>query len=335
MLTARPDRPAQDLQAMSLDLLPQPPVWVLDDPGSAASGQASAIAGRLAMPFRRLHTTPAQPHRPGGPGPGLVISAGRRAGLRALLLRSRHGCRVVHCSPTRLSALLPHDLIVLPQQACRPDDLREAGRGEGRLVPVMAPPNVVSTELLGQARELWTERLSHMPHPRLLLVFGSPDSKLALQVGRHVASLARERGGCVLVSMLAPGLAAAEALAAGLSNCLHLLYRAGEPGENPTLGFLSHADAVITARVGALTLSEVCAAQAPVFAAHAEGEAGTTRRLLADLQAAGQVRPLQHDLSPWPRPPLDEAGRIALMIQARFGRAPTKVVVVPQTIVKS
>ncbi len=320
---------------MSLALLPQPPVWVLDDPGAATAGQASAIAGRLGMPFRRLNAIPGLPHRPGGPGPGLVISAGRRAGLRALLLRSRHGCRVVHCSPTRLSAILPHDLIVLPQQACRTADLDEAGGAAGRLAPVLGIPNVVSPVLIGQARELWNERLSHMPHPRLLLIFGSPDSKLALQVGRHVASLARERGGCVLVSVLAPALAAAAALTAGLSNCLHLLYRAGEPGENPTLGFLGHADAVVTVRVGALTLSEACAGRAPVFAAHADGESAASRRFLKDLQEAGHVRPLQHDLSPWPRPPLDEAGRIALMIQSRFGRAPTRAIAVARTILKS
>ena len=320
---------------MSLAMLPQPPVWVLDDAGAPSAGQASAIAGRLGIPFRRLLSAPGQPHRPGGPGPGLVISAGRRAGLRALLLRSRHGCRVVHCSTSRLPVMLPrgmlpYDLVVLPQQACRPADA-----GNGRLVPVLGTPNVVSPALLAQARELWTERLSHLPHPRLLLIFGSADEKLALQVGRHVASLARERGGCVLVSVLTPGLGAAEALSAGLSNCLHLLYRAGEPGENPTLGFMSHADAVVTVRVGALTLSEACAGQAPVFAADAEGESGTTGRLLADLQTAGHVRPLQYDLSPWPRQPLDEAGRVALMIRSRFSPAPVKVVSVPQTILKS
>lgn len=330
MLTAGPD-------LMSLALLPQPPVWVLDDTGTAAGGQATAIAGRLGLPFRRLTAAPKQPHRPGGPGPGLVLSAGRRAGLRALLLRSRHGCRVVHCSSTRLSAMLPYDMIVLPQQAGGPAGagLQADHRSEdGRLVPVLGAPNVVSPMLLAQARELWTERLAHLPHPRLLLLFGSPDRRFAWQVGRHLASLARERGGCVLVSVLPGGLQTADALMAGLSDCLHLIYRAGEPGENPTLGFLAHADAVVTARVGPLTLSEACSAAAPVFAAQAAGETGTASRLLAHLLAVGQVRPLEHDLSPWTRQPLDEAGRIALMIQARFGR-PAPAVAVQRTISKS
>lgn len=324
---------------MNLALLPQAPVWVLDDPRSAAAGQASAIAGRLGLPFRRLHAAPGQPHRPGGPGPGLVLSAGSGSGLRALLLRSRHGCRVVHCAARpppldRLSGWLPFDLTILPQGHMQ-GHMQARGQGDGvdaagdpawmaassRIIPVLGAPNVVSPGLLERARDLWAERLAHLPRPRVVLLFGGSDQKAALDLGRHVASLARERGGCVLTSILPTGSHAGDALAAGLSGCLHLIYRAGEPGEDPTLGFLGHADAVIVARVGALTLSEACAAPAPIFAALIEGERRESRRLLDRMRQAGQLRPLQDDLSPWPRQPLDEAGRIAGEIRLRFGSA--------------
>lgn len=319
---------------MNLALLPQAPVWVLDDPHSAAGGQASAIAGRLGLPFRRLHANPGQPHRPGGPGPGLVLSAGAGSGLRALLLRSRHGCRVVHCA-TRpppgggLLGWLPFDLTIMPQAHMRRGqghDVDAAGppgpmAAPSRIIPVLGAPNVVSPGLLARARDLWAERLAHLPRPRVVLLFGGSDQKAALDLGRHVASLARERGGCVLTSVLPSGSHAGDALAAGLSGCLHLIYRAGEPGEDPTLGFLGHADAVIVARVGALTLSEACAAPAPIFAALMEGERREGRRLLDRMRQAGQLRPLLDDLSPWPRQPLDEAGRIAGEIKLRFGSA--------------
>jgi mitochondrial fission protein ELM1 len=154
-----------------------------------------------------------------------------------------------------------------------------------------------------------------------VLLFGGSDPKAALGLGLHLASLARERGGCVLASVLPSGSHAADALATGLSGCLHLIYRAGEPGEDPTLGFLGHADAVVVARVGALTLSEACAAPAPLFAALADGERRDMRRLLERMRHAGQLRLLQDDLSPWPRQPLDEAGRIAQEIRARFGNS--------------
>ena len=186
---------------MNLALLPQAPVWVLDDPNSRAAGQASAIAGRLGLPFRRLHTAPGQAHRPGGPGPGLVLSAGAGAGLRALLLRSRHGCRVVHCAAglpnsSGLSGWLPFDLTITPSST-------QSGRAGSlpHVIPVLGAPNVVSPALLARARDLWTERLSHLPHPRIALLFGGADPAAALALGRHLARLARECHGCVMVSV--------------------------------------------------------------------------------------------------------------------------------------
>ena len=239
-----------------------------------------------------------------------------------MLLRSRHGCRVVHCATPRfpvqrLSGWLPFDLTVLPQRQLR----GAAAPGSDRVIAVLGAPNVVSPALLARARDLWAERLSHLPHPRIVLLFGGSDQKAALALGRRVGAMARERGGCVMASVLPCPRAASEALSGGLAGCLHLIYRSGEPGEDPTLGFLGHADVVVVGGVGALTLSEACAASAPVFVAAAGTERRDTRLLLERLRVAGQVRPLLDDLSPWPRQPLDEAGRIAREIRARFGSA--------------
>ncbi len=308
---------------MNLALLPQAPVWVLDDPRSPAGGQASAIAGRLGLPFRRLNAPPGQPHRPGGPGPGLVLSAGTASGLRALLLQSRHGCRVVHCATRSLlgprGGWLPFDLTVVPigRHVAPPET--------GRIIPVLGTPNVVSPGLLARARDLWSERLSHLPAPRVLLLFGGVDQKAALALGQRLGAMARERGGCVMASVLpsvtrAGNAAAADALAAGLAGCLHLIYRDGEPGEDPTLGFLGHADAVVVASVSARTLSEACTASVPIFSTVLGAERRDTRLLIERMIQADQIRMLEDDFSPWPRRPLDEAGRIAREIRMRFGR---------------
>ena len=40
------------------------------------------------------------------------------------------------------------------------------------------------------------------------------------------------------------------------------------------------------------------------------------------LREAEQTRPLLDDFSPWPRQPLDKAGRIARAIRTRFGGSP-------------
>ena len=111
---------------------------------------------------------------------------------------------------------------------------------------------------------------------------------------------------------------AASAVAAGLSSVMHVLHRVSEPGEAPHAGFLSWADAAVLARVPAGVLSEACGIDGPVLVALSEQATRPERRLHDSFFEAGQARPLRDDLSPWPRTPLDEAGRVAAEVIRRF-----------------
>ncbi len=319
------------METTRLLVLPEAPVWVLE---AAGSGPAAAIAGRLGVPFRRIGPAGPDGRVARGSQPELVISSGTRSGARALLLRARHGCRVVHCAaaarlplglplelPWGLSvglAVHPFDMMVLPSD-------RAASAARGRVMPVLGLPHVVSPALLDRARLLWADRLAHLPSPRIVVLLGNvaPDPREAGQLARRLAAMARLRGGCVLVAALAgcqPEVA--DAFGGGLSACLHLLHRAGEPGDDPMLGFLGGADAVVAAWTTPQMLSEACAGSAPVFTV-TPPRVGRPRRaqgLVDRLLALDQVRPLQDSFSPWPRTPLDEAGRIARAILARFAR---------------
>jgi mitochondrial fission protein ELM1 len=306
------------METTRLLVLPEAPVWVLEDP--AGSGPAAAIAGRLGVPFRRIGPAGPEGRVAAGSLPELVISSGLRSGARALLLRARHGCRVVHCAstarfPIRLS-VQPFDMMVLPSDTV-------AFGENSRLMPVLGTPHVVSPALLARARLLWAERLEHLPTPRIVILLGggAPSLREAVELARRLAAMAQLRGGCVLATALPDCRpAVADAFAAGLSACLHLFHRAGEPGDDPVLGFLGNADVVIAAWTGAQTLSEACAVSAPVFMVPAKQKRGAERaRGLAErLMALDHVRLLQDSLSPWPRTPLDEAGRIARTILGRF-----------------
>ena len=304
-------------------MLPESPVWVLEDEGTAASGQPAAIAGRLGLPFRRIGPTGPNDTVRSGSGPALVLSAGTRSAARALLLRARHGCRIVHCASTRplVPARLagyPFDLMVLAglqPAATAPRGAEVAGR----LMPVLGPPHVVSPALLARARQLWEERLAHLPHPRIVVLLGggTSDQREVLGAALRLERMAREQAGCILVSAAAecrPEIV--DAFVTGLAGCIHLVYREGEPGENPTLGFLGGASAVIAAWTTPQALSEACAGPAPVFVLPAVG--GRRRWLMDRLIAVDQARPLQASLQAWPRTPLDEAGRIARAIRRRF-----------------
>jgi mitochondrial fission protein ELM1 len=328
---------------------PRERVWVLDDPRAGTSAQAIGIAERLGVPFRRIPLAwnwmahiaglvrtgslvglSGQARRTVGEGiaglslpgrgPELVISAGRRSAAVSLWLKARYGCRIVHCMSPGLGGLLradAFDLLVIPAHDRPPL--------AANVLPVLGAPHRVSPLLLRQASGAWHERLAHLPHPRVALLVGGPvrgsdmPPTLAHGLGRKLARLVGARGGAVMATTSRrTGGEATEALSAGLSPVLHLLYRWGEPGQNPYHGFLATADAVVATADSVSMISEACATLAPVYVALPELAGATHRRLLDSLYEAGQARPLVEDLSPWPRSPLDEAGRVATEILQRF-----------------
>jgi mitochondrial fission protein ELM1 len=157
------------------------------------------------------------------------------------------------------------------------------------------------------------------------LLVGGPVSGAGLkpaqahQLGRTVSRMVAERGGAVLATTSRrTGSEATDALAAGLGRTLNLLYRWGEPGDNPYAGFLATADAIVVSADSVSMISEACATAAPVFVAMPELAGARHRRLVSSLVRARQVRLLDDDFSPWPRTPLDEAGRVAGEILRRF-----------------
>ncbi len=326
---------------------PDETVWVLDDPRSPTAAEGIGIAERLGVPFRRVPLTwnwmahlaalsrrgslmglAGATSRPAGgaallaaePGPALVISAGGRAAAVALWLKARFGCRIVHCARTRLGALMrgdAYDLLVILEHDQSP--------AAANVLPVLVPPHRISPLLLRQAAAAWEERQAHLPHPRVALLVGGPvrgtdmQPALAHALGRKVAGLTAQLRGSVLASTSRrTGGEATDALAAGLARSLHVLYRWGEPGANPYLGFLATADAIVVTADSASMLGEACATRAPVYVALPELAGLRQRRLIASLTGAGQVRSLASSLAPWPRTELDEAGRVAGEILRRF-----------------
>jgi uncharacterized protein len=339
----RMGNPAQADQAPRGARAPEARVWVLDDPRADSAVQAIGIAERLDLPFRRIPLTwnhmadvvsltqrgsPAGlatlPVAPWGAspesGPAMVISAGSRSVPVALWLKQRFGCHLVHCMRPGLVPLMREsafDLLVVPEH--------DAHAPAPNVMQVVGVPHRVSPLLLEQAAASWRERLAHLPEPRVALMVGGPprgtdlQPMLAHRLGQQIARLVARLGGSIMASTSrSTGAEATEALSAGLSPVLHVLYRWGEPGHNPYHGFLGTADAVVVTADSASMLSEACASAAPVFYALPELAGLRQRRLLASLEAAGQVRRLGDSLQPWARTPLDEAGRVAAEIRRRF-----------------
>ena len=316
-------------------------IWVLDDPRTGTAAQAIGIAERLDQPFRRMPIVWGWAAHLAGLAPGgslaglrnpqvfevsaeqaprLVISAGRRSAPVALWLRSRYGARIVHCMQPGLSGLFRRelfDLLVIPAH--------DRPAPAPNVMPVLGATHRVSSSVLTQAEMAWRERLGHLPHPRVALVVGGPvrqvgmDPQVAHGLGRDVAHLTIGlRGAVMATTSRRTGTEASDALAMGLGPSLHVLYRWGEPGENPYMGFLATADAIVVTADSVSMISEACATQAPVFVALPELAGPRHRAMVESLVQAGQVRPFVHSLAPWPRVPLDESGRVAAEIRRRF-----------------
>ncbi len=255
------------------------------------------------------------------PRPDVVISAGRRSGAVALWMKSQLGCRIVHCMHPGLGGLWRHgmfDMLVIPEH--------DRPAAAPNVLPVLGAPHRVSPLMLGQARAAWRERLAHLPGPRVALLVGGPvrgtdmQPAMAHALGKQVAKLAVASGGAVLATTSRrTGREATEALSAGLSPALHLIYRWGEPGENPYHGFLASADAIVITADSISMISEACASTAAVYIAAPELAGPRHHRFAQTLFQAGHARPLGNSIARWPRPPLDEAGRVAVEIRRRFG----------------
>ncbi len=321
-------------------------VWVLDDPHAGGVSRALGVAERLGVPYRRVplswnwlaHLAPSLPRGsllglsqadaaklafdlPAGVAPPLlVLSSGRRPAAVALWLKARFGAKLVHCMGSGLAGMVrrsEYDLLVASEH-----DLPASA---ANLLQVVGAPHRVSPAALRHATQQWSERLDHLPHPRVALLVGGRlrgrnlEPARAHALGLKVAGLVARNGGSVLASTSRrTGAEAADALAAGLGQVMHQLHRWGEPGENPYLGHLATADAVIVTADSIAMVSEACATTASVYVALPELAGPRHRHFLARMTQAGQVRMLGRDLKPWVRPPFDEAGRVVEEIRRRF-----------------
>ncbi|TPG51829.1 hypothetical protein EAH89_19725 [Roseomonas nepalensis] len=303
-------------------------VWVLADPRAGTAAQAQGIAERLDVPFRvvplewgPLAALPlAWPSLAGlsaavraaltPPWPRLVISAGRRAAPVSRWLR-RRGARTVHCMRPGVGAA-DFDLLVIGRH--------DGARPAANVMPVLGATHRVSPAALARAREEWAS-LGALPGPRVALLLGGPVRSAGMDPAAALAVLDRVlpgAGSVLATTSRRTGEAAGAALAARLSGVPGVLHRWGEAGPNPYAGFLAQADRVVVTADSVSMLSEALATAAPVFVAGELPGAPRHRALLAALEGAGQVVPLDRYPAAPPRAPLDESGRVAEAVRARF-----------------
>jgi len=303
-------------------------VWVLADPRAGTAAQALGIAERMGVPFRTvplewsaLAAVPlpwpslaglsaAARAAIGPPWPRLVISAGRRAAPVSRWLR-RRGARTVHC--------------MRPGPGARDFDLLVIGRHDNppaaaNVLPILGATHRISPAVLAAARGEWPV-LGELPRPRVAILLGGAVRSEGMDPAEVLGIIDRvlpHAGSVLATTSRRTGEAAGEALEAALAGVPGLLHRWGAAGPNPYAGILGFADSVVVTADSVSMLSEALATGAGVFVAGAAQGAPRHRALVAALEAAGQIVPLDRFPEAPPRVPLDESGRVAAAVRARF-----------------
>jgi mitochondrial fission protein ELM1 len=301
-------------------------VWVLADPRPGTANQALGIAERLGVPFRVVPLgwsgwagvpwpwptlaglDPAARARLAPPWPSLVVSAGRRSAPVALWL-GRRGVHTVHAMRPGFGAAR-FDLLVLGRH--------DRPRPAPNVMEIVGACHQVSSAVLARARAEWAG-LTALPSPRVAVLVGGPVRAEGLDRETAARLIPRVLARCPDASLLVTtsrrtGAEASALIAEALADRPHHLFRWGDAGPNPYLGYLALADAIVVTGDSVSMLAEAAATTAPVFVA--TRERGRHERMIASLIAAGRVRALDEP-NPPTITPLDEAERVAAAIRAR------------------
>ncbi|WP_408904556.1 mitochondrial fission ELM1 family protein [Nguyenibacter sp. L1] len=307
-----------------------PPVAVVAEDLAGMRSQAFGLAARAGMaPFfcpvrarglwRRLPAAwwPAPlraidpPIDPGSAG--LVFSVGGTGGAVGAALRDG-GRRVVQIQNPRMR-LDRFDLVI----ANRHDEI--------------AGPNVllsrtalhgVSAERLAAARSAWQPRLAHLPRPLVAVLLGGSNGRFRLDeavarglAGQLAGMMRQDRVGVAVTPSRRTGVHARAIIGAALEPLGGWVW--DMQGDNPYLGLLACADAIVVTQDSVSMVSEAVAGSAPVMVAELPGRSRRIGLFLRDLAQAGRIRPFAGRMQDWPVTPLDDTIAVAEDMRRKLG----------------
>lgn len=307
------DRPGHATQVLGIgDALPWPMVekplgfgWMsrLDARilGASTLGLSRKARARLAPPW-----------------PDLLVTCGRRCLPVARWIKKQAGGRTRIIHVMRPVSLEDIDLLVLPHH-----DRKLTGE-EVEVIRVTGAPHRVNAARMAQARAHFQERFAHLPTPRVAVLVGGPARHVryrrdwARDMGMRAVALAQSMGGSLMVTTSRrTGSQSAAELEATLK-LAHVTWKNGDADENPYLGMLALADAIVAGADSVSMLSEACATGKPVHVYGSDKLVGPKLKMLVSrLFKEGRIVPLGDPFNHEPPPPLDAAGEVARVIVER------------------
>lgn len=256
------------------------------------------------------------------PWPDVLISSGRGSVAAALAIRHASGGKAftVHIQ-TPYVAPSRFDLVVIPQH----DSLR----GDNVLVTRTALHRVTKERLLEAARH-FNNRLSYLPRPLIAVLVGGSNrhqkysSEIILRMTNQLLVAARESGGGLAVTTSRRTGEENEKILRERLRAVPLFFWDGM-GENPYLGLLALADAIVVTSDSVSMVSEACATGKPVHVF----SVGDGHKKLGQFHKAlmddGITRPFNGTIELWDYDALNETEKVATIVRDHLRQRATSV----------
>jgi mitochondrial fission protein ELM1 len=314
-------------------------IWGLVDDRTGHTGQVLGVIAKLGVPYvlkrfeynfltilpNRLlgasllavDKNTSAPLNP--PWPKIVIAAGRRTLpiLRCIKKKSPSTVAVYLMWPGAYDSI---DLIAAPAHDKAPK--------RANVIHTMAPLHAVTPEALAVAREAWEPQFAHLPRPWVAVSIGGNTKQGSYTPGdwRDLIKQAQQVAGSGSLLITTSRRTPREAIDMfqPLLSTPHLLHRWDTDKDNPYLGLLGAADAVVVTGDSLSMCAEACVSGKPVFIFARDAVAPAKHRALhQQLYQRGMAQPLgpASALGWQPATPLDDAALVAEEIRKRFPHA--------------
>lgn len=193
----------------------------------------------------------------------------------------------------------------------------------GNVFPILGAPNRISPERLTLERAKFHDALATLPRPVVAVMVGGKSRAhdlpggLATTMARQIAVTVRAAGGSVLVSFTRrTPQAARDAITAELGTLPGMIWDG--TGENPYVGFLATADAILVTEDSTNLATDAAATGRPLFILTMLGHSAKLARFHKDLRARGISRPFGGNLTADGYAPLAETDRAARELLRRY-----------------
>jgi mitochondrial fission protein ELM1 len=253
------------------------------------------------------------------PWPDLLIGTGRKSVAPVLAVKRASGGHTF-CVQVQYPdvALGKFDLIIAP------DHDRLSG---DNVISTLGSLHGVTAAVLDDARTRFADAVADLPHPLIAVLLGGNnavyrmDESVAARLAGDLAALAGANG-CglaITASPRSPDSAVAEIkrrLADELANSKAVFWDG--TGDNPYLGYLAHADAIIVTADSVNMVSEAAATGKPVHVIDLPGGSDKFRRFHSAMAEAGITRPFSGAIEHWSYSAPDDTARVAAEIHRRM-----------------